>query len=462
MDRTAEDHHVMWSTLLLCAPAPAPQTFPAGATVELPALGGGDADHATVAINAAGDVLAAWSTARPELGQGAFQVEACFLPYRGRGRWAVPASAKLLLLGDPLAGVFSGGPESCRKPDVQAAGNDFFVVWPRSDATRQSCRLELVRLRVQAGVPLLEAPAPGVGYVVDAELDGASSGTMPDLVESATLAQGVAVVYADDELQAPPWREFDLRVAAADFATLPPALHGPYLLADDLPFDDGRNGGEPAGGKVLPDVVLDDAGRLVVAWEQYVHSGHAGAPEDRGTIQVRWFSDPALETPAELARQEFGGLVASDYARRPNLASSRRDPTDEVALAYLLAADGSSTSDVAYLALQRDGASASAQDLGYPCTAGDREALPFPVHGASVQACLAIRQSGAMAQLEAYAQRLGLGALPATAGPWRPAADLLEPPPPDFAADALIPVTYEAPAGPHGVLRIHLTVYAAD
>ncbi|TAH39566.1 MAG: hypothetical protein EYC70_01910 [Planctomycetota bacterium] len=447
--------------LALAALLPVPQAFSAATTVELPATGSGDADHATVAINADGDILVAWSTRRPDLPDNAFQVEACLLPYLGGGRWARPAELELLLLGDPMAGVFGAAAESCRKPDVQAVGHDFFVVWPRSSADRSSCRLELVRVRVLGGTAEVDAPQPGRGYLVDGTLDADSAGAMPDLVESPLLPQGVAVVYADDELQAPPLREFDLRVAVADFASLPPVLHGPFLLVDDLPCDDGLRGGEPAGGKVLPDVVLDDMGNLVVAWEEYARAGHGGAASDRGSIQVRWFSDPVLDVPQPLATLRLGGRAVSDRPRRPNLASSRLDADDTVALAYMSAADGSSLADVNWCSLARDGALGSSLDLGYPCTGPVTEALPVPVQGASLQACLAIASEAGQVRLQGFPRGRGLQTLPTVPQPWRPAADLLEPGPADLGGRTVIPISYEAPSPTAGALRIFLVIRLA-
>ena len=450
----------MFMELLLAIPCQG-STFTYGDTVLLPTTSNDDADHGAVAINSAGDLLCVFSAERTDLAAGAFQVEACFLPYQGAGTWSAPnSSANAFLLGSAKARAFGLDYEACRKPDVIAVGSDFFVVWPRSSGDRTQHRLEMARLRPNgAGSLTVDAPAAGVGYVVDPQIDGNEAGIMPDLAEIPGSNTAIAVVYVDDELQAPPLREFDLRFLRADFATLPPAGDGPYVLVDDLPFDDSPFGGSPIGGEVLPDVVRDDFGNRVLAYENFQQAGHGGAGITDGRARLAWFADPGSGPPTLLASHLIQAGSKSEPVRRPNLAASRMDAANTVTVACVTASTQQPAPDILYYEAAWNGTAIALTDLGYPSSATRADSMAIPAHGASLRACLGIRGGGGHARLVAFLETppSGLRLIPSQSMPWRPSLDLLEPAPAGAGANLVLPITYEAPVA-GGDIRVFLRV----
>lgn len=459
---------VVCAILALGASLPAQGTLQLGQTVELGSSAAGDADHATVAVNSSGDVFVAWSALRTDLNPPTLQVEGAYLRYLGAGTWEIPqvgGSAGHWVLGDPMAGVYGAAPEPCRKPDVTAMGSDFAVTWPRSNAAGTQSRLEIVRIVVTgSGPPAVDGLAPGVGHVVDPAVDAESAGVMPDLVTLAAGPAKAGVVYADAEAQSPPYREFDVRYARVDFGATPPVVEGPMVLVDDLPCDDSRISGEPAGGRVLPDVVSDDLGSLVLSYETYVRAGHQGAAQDEGRVVASWFANGSSGTPSLLASRSFGGRQPSDLVRRPNLAASRLDPWNSASLTYMDLPDGGGDSDVSYFELLWQSGTIRAKDHRFPNHPSRSDGLPVPGHGSALRFSLSTRDLGGASQIKAFAPLLPgrpFRTVPApTSQPWRPSTDLMEPAPPDLPAySALIPVTYEGPTLTGGAtLRIFLVI----
>ncbi|TAH34538.1 MAG: hypothetical protein EYC70_16520 [Planctomycetota bacterium] len=447
----------------LAAPAPAAQggTFTTGQNIELPAQTSSDADHATLAINSSGDVFVAWSSRRPDLGDGALQVEGAYMYYRGAGLWDLPvAGVTQIILGAADAHVFTSGVEGCRKPDVLAAGGDFFVVWPRASSDRLLQRVEGVRIVPdRVGGFFVDREAPGVGFPLDPLVDGLSAGIMPDLVEIPGYPLGVAVVYADDEIQEAPHREYDLRYLRADFSVVPPLIDGPYVLEDDFPFDDPPIGGEPVGGKILPDAVRDDSGNLVLAYEHYVRTGHQGATLNEGRVFVNWYADPGSTQPLKLASAAFQGASAGNLVRRPNLATSRMDASDSISLAFAYAADGSALADVGYHELTWDGVGIQSTDLGYPNLSSSSDTMPAPAHGINLRLCFADRGSLSSPKLMSFLKSINgrLLQVGTVARPWRPAVEVMEPAPAGSGASLYVPLTYEAPSV-SGPLRVFLSI----
>ncbi|TAH36798.1 MAG: hypothetical protein EYC70_07345 [Planctomycetota bacterium] len=449
------------SALLAFPAAPQGGSFGFGEAVELPSSSPQDADHAAVAINSDGDLLAVFSSERFDLSPRAFQVEAFYLSHLGSGAWSAPdAAVNRCLLGSAKSQAFGLAYEACRKPDVVAVGRDFYVVWPRSSEDRLLHRLEMARVAPDGlGGFRVDAPGPGVGYVVDAQIDGQVAGIMPDLVEVPGQAASVAVVYVDDELQAEPLREFDLRFLRADFGSLPPAVDGPHVLVDSATLDDTALTTAPFGGKVLPDVVRDDSGNLVLAYESYVRSGHLGAPADIGRVWLTWFADSGSGVPVPLQSHEFRGQRRSDPVRRPKLATSRMDATNSVSIAMMHLPDQQQETDTGYYEATWDGTTITSVDLLYPNSGALPDSMPTPVHGATLRACLGTRGNEGHTHLVAFLQSLtgGLISIPATREPWRPASDLMEPGPSGSGASTCVPITYEAVSAA-GPVRVFLRV----
>lgn len=438
-----------------------------GQTVQLPCAALGDADHAAVAINARGDIFVAWSSRRTDLSSRATQVDGCLLTYLGSGTWDMPTLGyNCWVLGSAEASVFGSGYDSCRKPDVVAVGDDFVVTWPRSNGARAMSRLEMVRVRCSPGaLPFIETAAPGIGFLIDPLLESKDAGAMPDLVTLSVVPPVVGVVYVEDERRNPPYREFDLRFCRADFSVLPPAVDGPMVLVDDLPQDDPPISGEPAGGKVLPELELDDQGNLVLAYESYVRYAHFGWPWDEGRVHVEWFCNGASGLPSLLQGIHFNGRTRSSRVRRPSLSASRLDRANTVSLSFMDAPDNLGDFDVVHRELSYAGGVITDQDFGYPNAVNRSDSMPVVAHGGSLRLSLAIHKQDAREQVMAFApsfaNRPFVDMDCPVAHPWRPSIALLEPAPPDLpSAGVLLPVSYEGPGTPGGPLRIYLIVHA--
>ncbi|TAH35965.1 MAG: hypothetical protein EYC70_12005 [Planctomycetota bacterium] len=446
-------------------------------TVQLPSSGPGDADHGTVAINEDGDIFVTWSTARTDLTANAAQVEGVYLRYLGGATWELPALGyNYWVLGAADAVALGGGYESCRKPDVVAVGKDFVVTWPRSNETRTVTQLEIVRVLTDAALPpTIDAPGAGIGFVVDADFDSADAGGMPDLATFSVNPPIVGVAYVHDRKINAPYRDFDIRFARVEFGAIgAPAVEGPMILVRNSPFDDAPNSGEPAGGKVLPDLEPDDGGNMVLAIEAYARYGHHGAPTNEGRIYVQWYGNAASGVPALLSDNEVDfsntnhffvrGRRVNDRTRRPNLAGSRLDGANSVSLAFLDAPDSTGDIDTEHRELFWDGADITMTDFVFPNLGNKNDNVPVPIHGSSLRACLAVREDTTEDQLKAF-----IPSVPTTpfrslkspvSHPWRPAVDLMEPAPADITnGDLLLPVTYEGPGIGVTGLRIFLVVH---
>lgn len=437
-------------------------SFGIGTNLELPTTSAYDADHATLAIGPTGDILVAFSSTRTDLAPGALQVECCYMQYLGNSTWAQPETGvSHLVLGAADAEVFGPGFESNRKPDVLAAGDDFFVVWPRANADRSLQRVEGVRISPDGqGGLIVDWAAPGIGFPLDPQVDGASAGIMPDLVEIPGYPLGFGVVYVDDEDQAPPHREYDLRYVRADFSVLPPLIDGPYVLEDGITYDDPVNAGEPNGGKILPDAVRDDSGHLVVAYESYLRTGHQGATANEGRVFTAWYADPGGSQPLRIVNSEFHGNNLSSLVRRPNLATSRLDASNSISLSYLHMADGSALADVGYHDLNFDGIAVGTSNLNYPNLGGTSDSMPVPAHGATIRFCFADRGAFSSPKLMTFLKSVNgrLMQVSTVAKPWRPAVEVLEPAPGDSGSFSFVPLTYEAPRNGNGPLRVYLQI----
>lgn len=454
-------------------------TFTLAETVMLPSTGEGDADHATVAMNDAGDVFVTWSAARPDLSANASQVEGVYLRYLGGSRWEqAQVGYNHWVLGAADAAVYGGSYESCRKPDVVAVGTEFVITWPRSNFERTTSRLEVVRvLTSPSAPPVLDAPAFGVGYVADPDVKSEDAGGMPDLVKLASNPTKVSVVYVHDAKITPPYREYDLRYVRVTFPALGSVtVDGPGVIVDNLPFDDAPNTGEPAGGKVLPDVELDDWDNMVVAFETYARQGHQGAGVNEGRIYVQWYRNGVTGQPSLISDNEvdygdnlhqhfyISGRRASDRTRRPNLATSRLDTGNTVSLAFLDAPDSTGDVDVEHRLLTWNGAAITMTDFVYPNLGNVNDNVPVPVHGSTLRGVLSVREDTVDEDLKAFVPSLPNTPFPTLnvpiAHPWRPAVDLLEPAPADVPnATLLVPVTYEGPGIGVTGLRIYLVIH---
>lgn len=92
------------------------------------------ADHAVVAMNDEKDILVAYDTNRPDLGQSAGQIEIAMFHFSGSDSWEYKGN---MLLGDAHIDTLRRGVSlvRCERPDVVAVGGAFLVHWTRRYTT---------------------------------------------------------------------------------------------------------------------------------------------------------------------------------------------------------------------------------------------------------------------------------------------------------------------------------------
>jgi hypothetical protein len=301
----------------------------------LPALGV-SSDHAVVALNRSGDLLVAWqSLARA--GSTTRQVEAVLLPRTGPGSWAFPAAGEVLLLGDPAPSRM--GNDTCQKPVAVALDEDFLVGWIRADQASQTARVELVRV-LPGGV--VDAPQPGVGWTATPDYACGSSGRTLALCRRTfdpdrpgrRLDASVHFVTVTETRRDGVQRDYRLEAWTADFkksAGHAPDTAGPWPLAEGVAVDLAVPGGH---GRIPPSVLEDDAGDLLLAFEEYrAQARHPAAGGHQGGIHLRRFLTTRNGPVADGAL-----LLRGDHPdwlqRRPHLDASPHDDNDLVTLCW--------------------------------------------------------------------------------------------------------------------------------
>jgi hypothetical protein len=390
---------------LLCTPAP---QLRLGQTVPLGKSGAGPADHATVAMNSYGDLCVAFQT---KIGAGQQRlVEAQILRHNGNGVWTYHNSDRLIL-GDPNVSFYGSLRDHCTKPDVIVLDDGTFVVgWPRTDLMdKQVGRMETARIGIRSPAgqllanPLLDSAGPGIGYPLDPLVVSGDAGIMPDL--QALPGLGAVAVYATEDSRtvawnSDVWRDFTLRVVSMDWAAGPADpnfLSGPYDLVVGLPMDSDA-ASNFAGGLVLPDIVTDDSGNLVVAWEQYLKEGRLGYPgTDLGEVVIRRFEGFNSLAPLALMDENVFSAAQPDLQqRRPCLSSSPDDASDAVLLSWVSIDNSPSASvDVVFKEiLYGPPGQAQSGDRHWINFPGLDEAHPVPVQTSGYQRCFATREYG--------------------------------------------------------------------
>lgn len=418
-----------------------------GQLFELPTLSD-ECDHATVAVNAARDLLVCWQSVvylpNPVPGEPdlrARQIEIAYFPWlEQRGRWGTPVlgGPGHAIAGDPAVDFFGSGADSCRKPDVLALGDGSFVVlWARTEAAVPvSSRLEAVRV-TPSGVSdfVLDAPAPGLGYEIDTDLRSGEAGAMVDGTGFPGSDLRAAAVYGADEVLQGTEREYSLRLALMDWATLPPAVQVETAFSG-IPWDESPGFGTPPGGLVLADTVADDYGHLVVAWGQYDHDPQAGTWT--GSIEIRRLQlDWSWQTPALLLDQAaFGAAAPGNFLARPNLAVSHQDDRmggNRVTLAWFESADAVNADRDLHLAEVDFTGEALPGAVGltehpWPNSPIRDDHYPVPVRGFQIEGTFFIQESvGNHEDLAAYSPDPPVFyKLVDPGNPWRPHADLWE------------------------------------
>ncbi len=454
-------HLILLATASLAPPITAQGTALLQDVIELPRLGGGEADHATVALNANGDAFVTWH-ARTAFG-GPHQVEGV-LVRRGSGMsWQIPAPADTILLGDPSLALLSPF-EECTKPDVVALGNDFLVVWPRNAPFSGFSQLEAALVVVPpAGPPVVDQALPGQGWVVDANVVGGDAGVMPDLSAREAFPGTAAVVYASETFAQAALREYEVRATTLDFSVSPPVVAAPTVVASGVPVDNTTWG--PAGGRVLPDLVEDDFGHFVLAYESFELSVHHGLPTDEGHIVVHRLQENAGAWSV-LETHVMNGLVLEYRQRRPNLATSRADGSNTVSISWFEQGNGLLDDiDTRYGELDFLGGNqvgtVSQFNYVFPNLPKRDHSLSVPLHSPGFRTLICSRWFSFMTGVVAFSALPAIPERPLPNQPdwsWRPAADLLEIGAPGARNSRLIAVSYEgnSPVTPFDVIFLQL------
>lgn len=371
------------------------QTFSDNEVFELPTASPwlGKADHVVSAINDRGDIFVTWSASVFQIGHPYAEmrrVEGAFLRRTNDFRWKLYPT---VTLGETQPSLMPGGVpifangDNCRKPDVVATGNDFIVAWQRLEiGNSPNGYLECARIQVSdIGEPVVNLAHPaGIGFLLDDQVDLRHAGGMVDLAyDHSGHGNQVVAVYAS-RIAAQPTKsgnvyDFELRAVPFGFQgnqTAPQIKHV-QVLVDDVALDDFIRG-DPRGGRVLPDAVFDQFGKLVVAYEDFRLAVRTGTA-DQGHISLRRFEVKRNGTFTELNNQSLVGTNPQLAMRRPNLMRSGDSQVIDLAFGERII-PGQAT-DVFHYTVQYPDAVSDAvlTDLQSTMTAGIDEDLPVPV-----------------------------------------------------------------------------------
>lgn len=240
-----------------------------------------NADHATVAVNARGDVAIAYHSTRngfPGAPYPLKQVELAIYTAQPGGGWTMTQQDLLgAVQRSPLHPALAQTVVRCERPDIVAVGERFFVVWTRRydrafpGQQREPAVLECAWLEWNgARYDVLTGGQPvGQGYPLDSSFTVRECAGVADAVAldvgSPSAPARAAVVYAhqtdfgDDPLSFPPLdgtRKADLRIAVAtiDAARLVAGGVQSEPLVRDVPYDGEP---QPLGGS-FPALYLPD------------------------------------------------------------------------------------------------------------------------------------------------------------------------------------------------------------
>lgn len=332
---------VLTSAALILAASPlasAQTPVNANTVIELPSHApvDGKADHETIAINDRGDVFVVWSSSVFSLsGPDSVirRVEGAFFRRTGPTSWdlyptEVLGEADPALLPAGLS-VYASG-DICRKADVVAVGNDFAVAWQRiENADTANGRIEVAQIEApatgNANYHLMDPS--GIGWVLD-NFDPRAAGGMLDLACNRGTTSPIAIAYAHrtNKFAVAVGEfayDFDLRALTFDFPTagLAPTVNTVNTLLN-TPFDDLQAGAVDRG-RVLPDLVFDSWGNVVIAFEHFARGERISVTDpDTGKILLNRYSVDGLGVFTELNSQELLGSDPAFAQRRPNVFRS--------------------------------------------------------------------------------------------------------------------------------------------
>jgi len=458
-------------TFALLAPAMVQTTFGVNSEQILPTLSGGRLDHAVVAFNDDGDICVAWH-AHTDATSSLRQVEAVVLPRQTGKKWRDPSLVTPLLLGDPALALLSAN-ESCTKPDVVGLGQDFAITWPRLDSALNVAQLEIVRLRKDpaTGQFSTDAPSPGAGWVVDAQVQPGMGGVMPDLARRSSTGRNLSVVYAEETrattTSAGVELEYEVKWIDFDWTTSPPLLVSSGVLATTS--DDSLYCGCPEG-RVLPDAVEDDFGMLVCAFEEYRLAHHGAVTENTGSIRVvRSDTTPSSGVITLEDERHIHLFEPSDRLRRPNISTSNSDFRNAITLTWQETPEPYADQAARGTEVEFHGGTQTGTltwtDMGIPNHGGINESLPIPVHAQNLRGvvyCANLSGQGArfLAQYSSTPSTAARILATLADDAWRPAVCLVQVPNklPGTRFSRLVVFSFEA-NGPNGNRsRIYLKV----
>ncbi len=293
-------HSAIWP---LCWQGPPPITVSRGFQFEIPLTvdnltGVGSwgnatrvADHAVVAMNNDKDILVAYDTNRPDLGQNTSQIEVAMFHWTGTDTWDYKGN---LLLGDAHVDTLRRGVSfvRCERPDVVAASNSFLVHWTRryttltNHPTSQECAwVQWDQASQTFKAYTNQPPASGQGFVFDFDgLNGINlwvkeCAGVPDavLLDDSTALLTVGIVYLHQKHFSggtPLTRDFQMRFATTTFDSANPGLPftatAPVELITTLRFDGPDN---DAAGLILPEVAEGSTkDRFILAYEEQIET----------------------------------------------------------------------------------------------------------------------------------------------------------------------------------------------
>lgn len=398
---------------LISLPAFAQADYYANDTLELPTLATAqvDSDHAVISVNSYGDVVV---VNQATVSGDQKLIEANALSPNGSSNADGFTLHPIMLLGDPALDVLGAGADTCKKPDVEVLGDDsFMVVWSRHDmhvSNQYNSHLEacLITMRDSNGVlysqPLVTSFLPGQGFLIDDLAKSGNSGLMPDIAALGSSDPRKAyVVYAHETYYqrraVNTYSEYDLRCATIDWNNMPttsPRFNQAIETIESyIPFDN-LNAFPYSSGLILPDVVLDDLGNLVVCFEQFViapHRLHTG-PE-KGSIQVRRYQPNSAPSPfAAIDSIELLGNRSYRHQRRPMISSSTADADNTVLIGWSEKDDDLSVRRRAVFKTLSFSAPGSVQIKTLPWneTFGDQDELPTTAMSGNVKLAAASRE----------------------------------------------------------------------
>ncbi|MCH2100409.1 MAG: hypothetical protein MK209_00585 [Planctomycetes bacterium] len=430
---------------LALSPLAAAQTpLDANTVYELPSLttADGKADHETIAINSQGDVLVVWSSSiySPSSANAEVRrIECAFLRRTSATGWDLYPT-QTLAEADPTklpgGSIFPGG-DICRKADVTSVGDDFAVVWQRIEiGDTNKGRLEAALIEVPASgnaVYHLEA-TEGVGWELDT-FDPRIAGGMVDIACAPGTTSPIAAAYVHftgkTNLGGIEWAyDFDLRALTFDFPVsgAPPHINPPNVLGN-IPFDDASPN-DLGGGRILPDIVWDSWGNLVVATEKFARGERLGnGAADEGKILLRRYSVDGSGAMILLNHKALMGTDPTYSQRRPNLF--RSPSNNAVSLTWAQGRQQNFSTSVFHVDARYADPVKDPTFVNHapaPLSRGINPQLPIPLQFKGVRGLVIVNGRATQAGYDLNVNNDGWVRLFEFSGkhPWRPSLDVLE------------------------------------